>query len=176
MFGWINWKRTWPFIWKKLQSLLPNDVLWKVVLKFAQLFKGEDVLISSMYLRYFKLSPLWKGQGSSFEQTWIPFTKRCFVLSLVEIGPLVLQKMILNLSMYFRYFVMISPWKRAGPFIWTNLNPLHPRMLCAKFIHSFKWPLRLNWLIDLFVFHVVSVTFHPYNGGFKIRINQKCHG
>ena len=21
----------------------------------------------------------------------------------------------------------------AGPFIWTNLNPLHPRMLCAKF-------------------------------------------
>ena len=41
-------------------------------------------------------------------------------------------------SMYFRYFVIISPWKRAGPFIWTNLNPLHPRMLFAKF----GW----NWL------------------------------
>ena len=39
--------------------------------------------------------------------------------------------------MYFRYFVFISPWKRAGPFIWTNLNPLHPRMLCAKF--DWKW-------------------------------------
>ena len=24
--------------------------------------------------------------------------------------------------MYFRYFVIISPWKRAWPFIWTNLN------------------------------------------------------
>ena len=24
--------------------------------------------------------------------------------------------------MYFRYFVIISPWKRVGPFIWTNLN------------------------------------------------------
>ena len=36
-------------------------------------------------------------------------------------------------SMYFHYFVIISPWKRAGPFIWTNLNPLYPRMLCAKF-------------------------------------------
>ena len=34
--------------------------------------------------------------------------------------------------MYFHYFVIISPWKRAGLFIWTNLNPLHPRMLCAK--------------------------------------------
>ena len=41
--------------------------------------------------------------------------------------------------MYFRFFVMISPWKRAGHFIWINLNPLHPRMLCAKF----GW----NWLI-----------------------------
>ena len=35
--------------------------------------------------------------------------------------------------MYFHYFVIISPWKRAGPFIWTNLNPLYPRMLCVKF-------------------------------------------
>ena len=41
-------------------------------------------------------------------------------------------------SMYFRYFITISPWNRAGPFFWTNLNPLHPRMLCAKF----GW----NWL------------------------------
>ena len=40
--------------------------------------------------------------------------------------------------MYFRYFVIISPWKRAGSFIWTNLNPIHPRMLCVKF----GW----NWL------------------------------
>ena len=41
-------------------------------------------------------------------------------------------------SMYFHYFVIISPWKRAEPSIWTNLNPLHPRMLCAKF--GWNWP------------------------------------
>ena len=35
--------------------------------------------------------------------------------------------------MYFCYFVIISPWKRVGPFIWTNLYPLHARMRCAKF-------------------------------------------
>ena len=40
--------------------------------------------------------------------------------------------------MYFRYFVIISPWKRAGPLIWKNLNPLHLRMLCAKF--GWNWP------------------------------------
>ena len=39
--------------------------------------------------------------------------------------------------MYFCYFVIISPWKRIVPFIWTKLNPLNPRMLCAK--------VRCNW-------------------------------
>ena len=33
-----------------------------------------------------------KGRGTSFEQTGIPFTQGCFVLSLVEIGPVVLRK------------------------------------------------------------------------------------
>ena len=40
--------------------------------------------------------------------------------------------------MYFHYFVITTPWKREGSFTWINLNPLHPRMLCAKF----GW----NWL------------------------------
>ena len=32
--------------------------------------------------------------GPSFEQTWIPFTQGCFVPSLVEIGPVILEKKI----------------------------------------------------------------------------------
>ena len=45
-----------------------------------------------MYFRYLLLSPLWKGWSPSFEQTWFPFTQGCFVPSLVEIGPVVLEK------------------------------------------------------------------------------------
>ena len=41
-------------------------------------------------------------------------------------------------SVYFHYFVIISPWKMVGSFIWRNLNPLHPRMLCAKIVRN--WP------------------------------------
>ena len=48
------------------------------------------------------------------------------------------EKDFLNLSMYFRNFVIISPWKRARLFIWANLNPLQPKMNYAKF----GW----NWL------------------------------
>ena len=40
------------------------------------------------------------------------------------------------MSMYFRYIVIISPWKGAGSFISKNLNSLHQRMLCAKWFWS----------------------------------------
>ena len=39
-----------------------------------------------------KLSPLRKGRGPSFEQTWIPITQGCFVPSLDEIGLVVPEK------------------------------------------------------------------------------------
>ena len=41
-------------------------------------------------------------------------------------------------SMYFHLFIIISPWKKAGRFFWTNLNSLHSMMLCAKF--GWNWP------------------------------------
>ena len=52
----------------------------------------EDFLILSMYFRYFVIISPWKGWGPSFEYNWIPFTQRCFVPSLVEIGLVVLVK------------------------------------------------------------------------------------
>ena len=39
-----------------------------------------------------QLSPLGKGRGSLFEQTWIPYTQGCFRPSLVGIGSVVLEK------------------------------------------------------------------------------------
>ena len=35
-----------------------------------------------------------------------------------------------NTFLLFHYYLS---WKRVGPFIWRHLNPLNPRMLCAKF-------------------------------------------
>ena len=34
----------------------------------------------------------WEGNCPLFDQTWIPFTEGCFVSSLIEIGPVVLEK------------------------------------------------------------------------------------
>ena len=38
------------------------------------------------------LSPLGKGRGPLLEHTWIPFTQESIVPSLVEIGPVILEK------------------------------------------------------------------------------------
>ena len=127
------------------------------------------------------LSPLGKGHGPSFEQTWLPITQGCFVSSLVEIGPVVLMKKIfkvhqciyhlplengrgvalhlnklespsskyalcqvwLKLALWFlrwRFFMFVNVFSLFPyfSFIWSNLNPHYPRMLCAKL--GWNWP------------------------------------
>ena len=96
-------------------------------------------------------------------------------------------------SMYFRNFVIISPWKRVGPFIWTHLNPLHPRMLCAKFGWNWpsssgeedenvkslqtdrqtgdRWSEKLTWA---FSSGELKILWCPYNFYFKIHVRLKA--
>ena len=77
--------------------------------------------------------------GSSFESTWIPLTPRMLVAKFGWNWPSGSgEENFFISSMYFCYFLIISTWKRTGPFIWTNLNPIHQRMLCAKF--GWNWP------------------------------------
>ena len=44
------------------------------------------------------LSTLRELKGLSFERTWIHFTQGCFVPSLIEIGPVVLEEKIFLIS------------------------------------------------------------------------------
>ena len=74
--------------------------------------------------------------------TWIYFIQGCLVPCLVEIGSVVREKKIFKFRQYiFDYFpsyVIISPCKRTWSFIWTNMKPLHPKMLCTKL--GWNWP------------------------------------
>ena len=36
-------------------------------------------------------------------------------------------------SVYARFYVIVSPWKKAGSFIWTKLI-LYPSMLCVRVV------------------------------------------
>ena len=65
------------------------------------------------------------------------------------------------LSMYFHYFVIISSWKRMGPFNWTNLNSRRQRMLCSKF----------GWISSgEEEFTTTTTTMTTTNNGQKLRL------
>ena len=52
-------------------------------------------------------------------------TQGCFVSSSVKIGSVVFEKKTLKFrKCVFCYKVMISPWKRAWPFIWPRLKSI----------------------------------------------------
>ena len=85
-------KRTFLLHLNKVESPTPKDVLCHVWLKLAQCFWRGFLDFFNVFFVFPLLSLFGKGRGSSFEQTWIPFTLGCFVLSLGEIGLVVLEK------------------------------------------------------------------------------------
>ena len=140
-----TWKWSGTFIWtnflhlNKLESLSPKDALWQVWLKLAQWFWRRRFLnFVNVFCTISLFSPVGKGRGHSFEETWIPFTQGYFVQSLEKLAQWFWRKEFFNFINVFSLFHNYLPWKKVGSFIWKNLNLLHPRMLCAKF----GW----NWL------------------------------
>ena len=123
------------------QTLIPitQECFVPSLFEIAPVVLGENILkfVNDLPLFRYYL-PLEKERGLHLNKIDFPLPKD-FVPNLVEISQVVLEKKIFKISLiYFRYFVIISLFKRAGPFIWKNLNPLHPRMLCGKF--GWNWP------------------------------------
>ena len=61
----------------KLESPSLKEALCQILLKLAQWFWRRRFLICQYILSISQLSPLGKGRGPSFEQTWILFTPGC---------------------------------------------------------------------------------------------------
>ena len=85
-FYYIPLEKGVTFHLNKHKSPLINDALCQVLLKLAQYFWRRR------FFCYFIIISPGKGRDSSLEQTIILFTQGCFVPSLVEIGPVVLEK------------------------------------------------------------------------------------
>ena len=94
-------KRAEVFIWTNLNPIHPRMHGAKFGWNWLSGTGEDDFKILSMYFHYFVIiSPWKKGRGPSFEQTRILITQECFVLSLVEIGPVVLEKKIKMWKVY----------------------------------------------------------------------------
>ena len=86
-----------------------------------------------MYFLQFR-NLLEKGVALHLNKLECPPPKDALLQFLVEIGRVALEKKIffifVNVFSLFRNYLSIE---KGGHFIWTNLNPLHLSLLCAKF-------------------------------------------
>ena len=67
-----------------------------------------------------------KGRGPSFEHTWIPYNQGCFVPSLEEIGPVVLEKKIFKISQFISLCRNYLPLEKGGAFHLNKLESTSP--------------------------------------------------
>ena len=103
------WQRVGPFVWTNLN---PQGCIGPSLVENYILWKRVGPF------NWTNLNPLHPGMPcAKFGWNWPSGSGEDCLIS----------------SMYFRCFVIIYTWKRAGPFIWKKLEFPHLRMLCAKF-------------------------------------------
>jgi hypothetical protein len=105
-------KRTWPFIWTSLNFLFSRIMCTKFDWIWGAGSGEKDLKKISVYFYCFAIISSWRG---AMPYIWtnlkIFFTQGWFMPSLVEIGPVVLEKKIFKWPhpIFFYNFVIISP-------------------------------------------------------------------
>ena len=129
-------KRTWPFIWKKLESSWPIDAVCQLWLKLTKLFwkRGFFKVITLLY-HFPIISPL--GRAWPFIWTNLQSLQQRILCAkmLLKLAQWFWRRWFLKVILFFCYLAIFSPLGRAcmALHLKKNLNPLHQGILCAKF-------------------------------------------
>ena len=84
--------------------------------------------------------------GSSFEQTRIPFNQECFVRSLIEISPVALgKKIFFNFVNVFLLFGNYLPLEKGGAIYLNKLDSPSPKDNGQNLIRKALLTLQLRW-------------------------------
>ena len=118
-------------------------------------------------------SPFWSVNGPYLLNLETPSPKDDLCQVWLKLAQWFWRIRFLNTSMYFRYCVMTSPWKRVWPFIWINLMLIfQPKRICAKF--GWNWPSG-TWGKDFFIFVIVFsilCNYLPFKKGVAPHLNK----
>ena len=122
--------------WYSLQKrYLSNKIQSGFATQKSRVVLEKEILLEifQCIFCYCVIISLRKWHGPPFKRTWIPFTHGRFVLRLVEIGPVVLEKKILKtFSRHFLYFYYLRLETKVALHLNKLELPAHG-MLCAKF-------------------------------------------
>ena len=69
-----------------------------------------------------QLSPLREGWGLLFEKKRMPFTQGCFMSCLVQINPVILEKIFTSYKCVFTFFAIFSPRRRFNKLVFISHN------------------------------------------------------
>ena len=120
-----------------------------------------------MYFCYFVIISPWKRWGPSFEQIWILIIDGCFMPRLVEIGPVVLKKMMImwkttdklwseKLTWAFGSGELISTLKYSVAPDFQSFNPTPNKQLDAPRFHNLLLKI-CALLLDIFGITVQNI-------------------
>ena len=108
----------WFFIWTNLNPIQLRILCSKFGWNWPSGSGEEDFWISSMYFRYFAFISPWKyGEALNLNKLESPSLKDalCICSVWLKLAQWFWRRRFLNFFNLFRYFVIISQWKGAGP-------------------------------------------------------------
>ena len=124
---------------------------WATSLSWVKQFKSRNTYhyIITLIKRKKPSFTLWELNGSSFEKTWISFIQGCIVPSLVEIGPMVLEKRFFNFLNVSLLFCNYLPLEKGESLHLKKLETPSPKgALCQVWLKLAKWFWRIRFLIS----------------------------
>ena len=134
-----SFEHTWILITQKCFEFCLVEIC-QVVLHSVEVF--------SLFHNYL---PLEKGRGFIFEKLESPSLTGALCQVWLKFAQWFSRRRFLKFPQCnLHYFVIISLRKRARPFIWTNLIPHDPRMLCAKLVETGPMELEKKMTIGKF--------------------------
>ena len=141
----------WFLIWRNLNPLHPRKLCAELGWNWPSGSGVEDFWISSMYFCYFVIISPWKKGGALYLnklESPSPKDALCkFVWNWLSGSG---EEDYLISSMYFRYFVIFSPWKRAGPSSEQTWIPSTKGCLCQVWLKLAQWFWRRRWKCEKF--------------------------
>ena len=140
-------------LWTKLNSIHPRMLCAKFGWNWPSSSGEEDFLISSMYFRYFLIISPWKRAGPFIWTNLIPFTQECFVPSLVEIGPVVLEKKMKMWKVYRQTDRRTDGWTDRRGLL--HLKSMRDTSRINTNITRGPWATLLAWGGFLHVFNII---------------------
>ena len=115
-----------------------------------------------------KKTYFWELNWPFIAKTWVLFTLGCFVPSLIEIEPVVLEK-IFKFRQYVFTILLLSPfWKED----W-NSNSLHPRMHWSRF--GWNCPMflkKMNFKVVNQYMYLLFSYYLPFKKSVVLHLNK----